>query len=437
MKNFLNFGLSFNHLRLIIFTIVVIFFISVNKAWLNPDPDHGAIKVNKKIPIMWQYIADVKFDLLTSAYFFDYMKMEKPGNVNKFRINRPAVPALNFILSKPIYFIGNLFFDISKLESAAVAFLIVKFAFYLICSLFMYFLIKKYLNSQIAIIGVFLFLTHPFMIYHATHLSIPEFSFFIPIIILYLFSNISEKYSLKKNIIFSLILGTLMLAKQAYGIYLAIIIFSIFFKRYKEIIISILVHFVPLMFYMFLLKLNNIDYYNHEVVCCNAPTWIFNDLLIRPIPEILHVGLFSLHTFFLKAFDFYTIWFFMGILFSYLFLTGKIKNNSKFHSKKIIYFLIILIFFTWVQFFAANRWWVNYIASAEYAIFIYGGSGYIVFNLLKIFSNNLRKKIIFVSIPIVIILSMFRIVNFPYEHPYDQKEYLIKDPGLYDQFENN
>ena len=79
-------------------------------------------------------------------------------------------------------------FDISKLESAAAAFLIVKFAFYLICSLFMYFLIKKYLNSQIAIIGVFLFLTHPFMIYHATHLSIPEFSFFIPIIILYLFS---------------------------------------------------------------------------------------------------------------------------------------------------------------------------------------------------------------------------------------------------------
>ena len=70
MKNFFNFDLSFKHFKLIILTILIVFFISANKAWLNPDPNNGAIKINKKIPIMWQYIADVKFDLLTSAYFF-------------------------------------------------------------------------------------------------------------------------------------------------------------------------------------------------------------------------------------------------------------------------------------------------------------------------------------------------------------------------------
>lgn len=435
MRSLFNFDLSSNHLRFIICTILVVFFISVNKAWLNPDPNNGAIKINKKIPIMWQYIADVKFDLLTSAYFFDYMKMDKPGNVNKFRINRPTVPALNFILSKPIYFIGNLFFDISKLESAAIAFLIVKFLFYLICSLFMYFLIKKFLNSNIAIISVFLFLTHPFMIYHSTHLSIPEFSFFIPIIILYLFSNISEKYSLKKNIIFSLILGILLLAKQAYGIYLAIIFFSLFFRKYKEVTISILVHFIPLAVYLILLKFNNIEYYNHEVVCCNAPSWIFNDLFLRPIPEILHVGIFSFHTFLLKAIDFYTIWFFMCVTTSYLFFKGQIKNNSKFDSKKIVYLLILIFFFTWVQFFAGNRWWVSYMASTEYVVFVYGSAGIVLYKILNIFNKRIQKKLIIASIPLIICFSMFRIIIFPYEHPYDQKEYLIKDPGLYDQFE--
>ena len=436
MKNFFNFGLSFKHFKLIILTIVIVFFISANKAWLNPDPNNGAIKINKKIPIMWQYIADVKFDLLTSAYFFDYMKMEKPGNVNKFRINRPTIPALNFILSKPIYFIGNLFFDISKLESAAIAFLIVKFSFYTICSLFMYFLIKKCLNSRIAIISVFLFLTHPFMIYHATHLSIPEFSFFIPIIILYLFSNISEKYSLRKNIIFSFILGILMLAKQAYGIYLAIIFFSLFFKKYKEVSISILVHFIPLLIYLFLLKLNNIEYYNHEVVCCNAPTWIFNDLFLRPIPEILHIGIFSFHTFLIKSFDHYSVIFLIFIVSIFLFINNKIKNGTEFKTKHVIYFLALVIFFNWVQFFAGNRWWYGYLAISEYTTFVYAGAGYIILNILNLFTKNIKKKLIIISIPLIISLSMFRIIVFPYEHPYDQKEYMIKDPGLYDQFEN-
>lgn len=436
MKKYFNYDLNFNHLKFIILTIIVVFFISVNKAWLNPDPNNGAIKINKKIPIMWQYIADVKFDLLTSAYFFDYMKMEKPGNVNKFRINRPTVPALNFILSKPIYFVGNLFFNISKLESAAIAFLIVKFLFYITCSLFMYFLIEKFLNSKIAIIGVFFFLTHPFMIYHATHLSIPEFSFFIPIIILYLFSNISEKYSLKKNIIFSLILGILMLAKQAYGIYIAIIIFSLFFKRYIEVALSVLVHLIPLIIYLFLLKLNNIEYYNHEIVCCNAPTWIFNDLFLRPIPEILHVGIFSFHTFIIKAIDHYSVMFFMFIIATFLFFSKKIKNKSNFKTQHIIYFLILIFLFNWVQFFAGNRWWYGYLASSEYTTFVYAGSGYIILSFLNFFTKSIKKKLILISIPIIIALSMFRIVIFPYEHPYDQKEYLIKDPGLYDKFEN-
>ena len=422
--------------KYILFSILLVFLISVNKAWLNPDPNNGAIKINKKIPIMWQYIADVKFDLLTSAYFFDYMKMEKPGNVNKFRINRPTIPAINFILSKPIHFFGNLFFNISKIESAAIAFLIVKFIFYLVCSLFMFFLIEKFLNSKIAMMGVFLFLTHPFMIYHASHLSIPEFSFFIPIIIIYMFSNLAEKYTFKKNIFFSLILGCLMLAKQAYGIYLAIIIFSLIFKKYKQVSLSFIVHLMPLIFYLILLKINGIEYYNHEVVCCNAPTWIFNDLFLRPIPEILHVGIFSFHVFLLKAIDFYTIWFFMCVTTSYLFFKGQIKNNSKFNSKQIVYLLILIFFFTWVQFFAGNRWWVSYMASAEYAVFVYGGAGFILYKILSIFTEKIKKKLILISIPIIIALSMFRIVIFPYEHPYDQKEYLIKDPGLYDKFEN-
>ena len=436
LKININYLQNFNYYKYIVITILLVFLISANKAWLNPEPTTGAIKINKKIPILWQYIVDTKFDLLTSAYFFDYMKMEKPGNVNKFRINRPAIPALNFILSKPIHFIGNLFFNISKLESAAIAFLIVKFTFYLISSLFMFFLIKKLLNSKIAMIGVFLFLTHPFMIYHATHLSIPEFSFFIPIIIIYMFSNLAEKYTYKKNIIFSLILGFLMLAKQAYGIYLAIIIFSLIFKKYKQVILSFIIHLIPLIFYLILLNLNDIEYYNHEVVCCNAPTWIFNDLILRPITEVLHVGIFSFHIFLLKPIDFYHIWFLMCVVTTYLFFKGQIKNNSKFHSKKIVYFFILILFFSWVQFFAGNRWWVNYMASADFAVFVYGSAGFILNKILNIFSKKIKKKLIFISVPIIIILSMFRIVNFPYEHPYDQKEYLIKDPSLYDKFEN-
>ena len=75
-------------------------------------------------------------------------------------------------------------------------------------------------------------------------------------------------------------------------------------------------------------------------------------------------------------------------------------------------------------------------ASADYAVFVYGSAGFILYKILNIFSKKIKKKIIFISIPLIIILSIFRIVNFPYEHPYDQKEYLVKDPNLYDKFEN-
>ena len=107
-----------------------------------------------------------------------------------------------------------------------------------------------------------------------------------------------------------------------------------------------------------------------------------------------------------------------------------------FKSKHIIHFLALVIFFNWVQFFAGNRWWYGYLAISEYTTFVYAGSGYIILNILNLFSKNIKKKLIIVSIPLIIGLSMFRIVIFPYEHPYDQKEYMIKDPGLYDQLEN-
>ena len=98
--------------------------------------------------------------------------------------------------------------------------------------------------------------------------------------------------------------------------------------------------------------------------------------------------------------------------------------------------MVLVIFFNWVQFFAGNRWWYGYLAISEYTTFVYAGAGYIILSILNLFTKNIKKKLIIVSIPLIIGLSMFRIVIFPYEHPYDQKEYLIKDPGLYDQFEN-
>jgi len=227
-----------------------------------------------------------------------------------------------------------------------------------------------------------------------------------------------------------------MLAKQAYGIYLAIIFFSLFFKKYKEVSISILIHMIPLIIYLFLLKFNGIEYYNHEIVCCNAPTWIFNDLLLRPIPEILHVGIFSFHTFLIKSLDHYSIIFFMFIIFIFLFLNKKIINETKFKTKYMICFLLLVIFFNWVQFFAGNRWWYGYLAISEYTTFVYAGASFIILSVLNLFKKNIKKKLIIASIPLIICISMFRIINFPYEHPYDQKEYLIKDRGLYDQFEN-
>ena len=50
-----------------ILLLILIFIISSNLAWLNPKRSGDIIKINEKIPILWQYDLDAPLEIVTAA----------------------------------------------------------------------------------------------------------------------------------------------------------------------------------------------------------------------------------------------------------------------------------------------------------------------------------------------------------------------------------
>ena len=87
--------------------IIVIFILSANLAWINPDT-RGAIKV-LDIPLFWQYDADSILELGTATYFPDLLK-DLP-----VRLTRPIYPLI-------VHTLGNFFSFLSPIKIEFVYF---------------------------------------------------------------------------------------------------------------------------------------------------------------------------------------------------------------------------------------------------------------------------------------------------------------------------
>lgn len=93
----------------------------------------------------------------------------------------------------------------------------------------------------------------------------------------YLLYHYLKKPSALKLIIFSLIVGTLMLGKMFYAIPFFIFLSALYFKRYKEGIIFLAIQAVPvLVWYLWVTRIWAIPYYVHEVNFYQGGIWILH-----------------------------------------------------------------------------------------------------------------------------------------------------------------
>ena len=358
---------------LVLLIIIYVFFVSSNIAWLNPNPAltndeankiykdiyspgkaYGVYKINEKIPLFWQYNADSGLEILTAAYF------PKIFETYSTRIDRPTYPIIMNLFGKLIGKTIQPFKILSPLERTGIAYILFKFIIYLSSAYLMLNILGRFkLDNNISLLAILITYLHAHSITYATTFHTTELQFITPIIGIYLFLNIKDKYSIKKNIIYSIIAGCLMLAKPNYAIYLTIIAFSLYYRYFKEILISFVFHLLPFLIYLYYLSIIGIDYYNYGIQSQYGQlSWIYYELIlnINEVNEYNSFGtiifkiLMYIYYFFNMLIKYFNIWIFLFLISLYI----NYKNNIL--KKDLFIFSIVFIISCFIQCFVAKRY---------------------------------------------------------------------------------
>lgn len=383
--------------------LATIFLIQSNLAWLNPRPGfEPLVKLSQAIPVLWQYNTDSITEFFTASAF--------PGSLKdtNIRVSRPAYPFLVRLLQEDM----ELFFHLTVPYSTALAYLLLKGLVYLLyCVLFLK-LLRYFLDERTVLLALILSLFHRHAITYIATYQTTELQFITPLIVAFLLWDISKSYTLKKNVLYSAAIGFLMMAKPDYAVYLAVLTFSVYKGRYKEAGISLVSYLVPLGVWLLFLKFYGVPYYDNQAALYGQGIWLYRDFLFMPLKEMVTTVLASIKDFGGLIFDFYGFWVFVGAL-------GLIFYARDKSSKKLPgFFLLLLIFWTWVQFFAA-RHYVDYMAS-DFSFLVWGAAAYLVFKILPFRSH--AKSVAVTSIIAVLTLTyhVSGMVNLPWLHPYEQ-----------------
>ncbi len=402
-KNYIYIGL----------TVLLIFLISSNIAWLNPYPGKGLeIKMPEKIPFMWQYNRDAGLEIKSSAFFPEYYR-EDPT-----RVNRPIYAflthTLGFFVTWWIPFVININPNLLAFISAAGGFVVLKLSIYLIGGILLYRLLNNFFDSKISIFAVILLFLNKYSIEGIALYPTTARQYRTPIFAVYLFYDLTKDYSHRKNMIYSFIIGILMLAKENYAPYVAIILFALCNRRFKETGISIITHFMPLAIWLVILNILGIPYYNHEFADGGQQVvWIFNDFIFSSPILMVKTILVGMHDFFVNLALNYSFWLLVpvaSIIYAY---KDKIINRQH------ILFISLLFVSTFAQMFASKRY-LGYM-TMDIAFIVFALSAYFVVKMIRLNSLQKHENKILIAIAILwLLMSLAPLVNLPWVHPFDQ-----------------
>lgn len=405
---------DYRNYAIILFAVLLIFAISSNIAWLNPRPGFTPLaKISNSTPFLWQYNYDSLLEIKTAAFFPEEYK------TNPIRINRPTYPLIVRTLGLPFIPLFSLMTSLEqgqiKIAAGVVGYVILKLFIYSLGSIFLYILLKKFISPEFSLFAVVLVLFHKFSIINIATYHTTDLMLITPIIIAYFFYNLCKRYSHEKNIFYSLIIGILLLGRENYASYLAVILTAFYFRKFKESIISIMSHTIPLIAWLIFLKFYGLQYYNHELSNGHG-IWLYKDFIYYPLLEMGKEVLLSVQHFIENMFTFYYIWAILAIIGVYSY--SKHKDSIKDIKPTIILFCMLL-FTTWLQIFASKRY-LTYM-TADIAILIFGFSAFAAHSIIKRLNNkwiNTHQNSILMAIVFLwFIFNLFLIVHLPWVHP--------------------
>jgi len=237
--------------------------------------------INKFYPIFSNYI------LNADGGEYIVLAEDFPGYYFKNTIYA-ARPLYSFLIAV-VAFLPRLFFDSFATVFASAIFL--NFILVLGIVFLLYIFVEKFISSRVAFLSSFLFIVS-FFVHSSIIQPLPEMlGAFIIITSLYLLYSYVKKPSYPKLIIFSLIIGSFMLAKMFFVPTVFILILSIYFRRFKEGMIFLLIHLMPLLlWYLTVTRVFKLDYFVNEIVYFDAGIWLLN-IFVLPWQQTFQIFL--------------------------------------------------------------------------------------------------------------------------------------------------
>ncbi|MDO8601087.1 MAG: glycosyltransferase family 39 protein [bacterium] len=189
----------------------------------------------------------------------------------------------NIFLPRPLYsflisavaFLPRLFSDSLAIVFASAIFLNFILAFGSV--LLFYILFKRLISPRVAFLASLLLIFSPF--FHVWLVQpLPEMlGIFMVAASLYFLASYIQSPSHLKLAVFSLIVGLFMLGKMLFAIPFFILALAVYFKRYKEGILFLIIHLIPLgLWYLTVTMVFKIGYRVTEVADFSVGSWLLN-----------------------------------------------------------------------------------------------------------------------------------------------------------------
>jgi hypothetical protein len=402
-----------SRLRLVLAgAVVLIFAVSANIAWLNPWPERDSFRGIESVPVMWQYNRAAGVEILSAAYFPETFRTYTD------RINRPVYPFAVWAIGNTIGFVASPVVELGPLERAGAGYVVLKLLVFFSGGWVMYRILRRWIAPEPALFAVLLMLFHANSIEYIGTFQTTELQVITPIFVIGMFlAVVDRRGNLWLVALASFALGVLMLAKQNYAVYLAIILFALWKRRLLEVAVSIVVHLIPLGLYLLFLRAVDIPYVNHEAVTYDQGVWMVELFRQNPIQSARQI-LDSFDVSLRHLVGFFGVWLFLA--------TAALARRREFAlERNHLVFVALLFLSTWGQAFAAARYY-DYMLS-DVAIVVYGLAGWLFWSWLEQIGDGtrssperLRHWIARGVLGVWFLVNVLSFVHFPWVHPFDQ-----------------
>lgn len=263
---------------------------------------------------------------------------------SKIRMSRPGYPAIEWVVNKISTNILGTQNDITMSLYNAI---FINFIFALLSVLALYYLTERLFSKNNAVISsiLFIFSTHLHIFMSQAHTEIAgNFVIIGTLLLLYRYLISPE---LNKLFIYSILAGLLLTIKFVFFLPIFISILAIRFKRIKELVIYIFITIIPsIMWYLYVTRALNTDYYSAEVSIYQQGTWY--------IPFLADFSLWGdlfkvlIYTIILFAVDLeYAFLFIIPLLAIVGFLDLKIKHKTFILFSYITSIILMLFMMYW------------------------------------------------------------------------------------------